>query len=194
MEEIYQLIYELAKPFLNIRKNDIHIEISLNYAFSLLEKEDGDSDIVIPAVLLHDLGWWQVPEDLHLKAFGPQFDRELRRLHEVEGVKMAREILEKFNYEVSKMEEILLIIDGHDSRLEAISQNDRIVKDADKLFRFSPRGFKIDCERFGVDHNKYRTWLNKSVDEWFFTPTGKLLAREALKVLEQLNFQISKPL
>jgi len=145
MVESHQLIYELAKPFLNTRKNDIHIEISLSYAFTLLKREAGDHDIVIPAVLLHDLGWWQVPEKLHLKAFGPQYDRELRRVHEVEGVKMARKILEKVNYEVSKMEEILLIIDGHDSRLEAISQNDCIVKDADKLFRFSPRGFEIDC-------------------------------------------------
>lgn len=187
MEETHKLIYEMAKPFLNTRKNDIHIEISLSYAFKLLEKEAGDSNVVIPAVLLHDLGWWQVPEDMQLKAFGPQFDRELRRVHEVEGVKMARKILEKVNYEISKTEEILLIIDGHDSRLEAISQNDRIVKDADKLFRFSPRGFEIDYKRFGIERNKYRKWLNKSVEEWFFTPTAKLLAREALKVLEHLN-------
>ena len=185
MKENHELIYDLAKPFLNTRKNDIHIEISLDYALKLLEKEGGDADIVIPAVLLHDLGWWQVPENLQLKAFGPQFDRELRRIHEVEGVKMAREILVKANYEISAMEEILTIIDGHDSRLEAVSQNDRIVKDSDKLFRFSTRGFEIDYRRFGIERNKYRIWLSKSVDEWFFTPTAKMLAREALTVLEQ---------
>jgi len=187
MEESHQLIYEWAKPFLNTRKNDIHIEISLAYAFKLLETEAGDADIVIPAVLLHDIGWWRVPEDMQLKAFGPQFDRELRRVHEVEGVKMAGEILKKVNYEAGKTEEILLIIDGHDSRLEAISQNDRIVKDADKLFRYSPRGFTIDYRRFGIERNKYRKWLHKSVDEWFFTATGKMLAREALAVLDQLD-------
>ncbi|AGL01814.1 HD domain-containing protein [Desulfoscipio gibsoniae] len=183
MEETHKLIYELAKPFLNTRKNDIHIEISLGYAYKLLEKEAGDDNIVIPAVILHDLGWWKVPVNLHLKAFGPQFDWELRRKHEVEGVKMAREILEKVDYDASKMEEILLIIDGHDSRLEAISPNDRIVKDADKLFRFSPRGFEIDYQRFGIERNKYLKWLSECVDEWFFTLTAKLFAREALQVL-----------
>jgi HD superfamily phosphodiesterase len=184
MKEIYKIIYELAKPFLNTRKNDIHIEISVSYAYKLLEKEAGDSDVVIPAVLLHDLGWWQLSEELQRRAFGPQFDKELSRVHEVEGVRMAKEILEKVNYEINRMEEILLIIDGHDSRLEAISQNDRIVKDADKLFRFSPRGFEIDSERFGIEPNKYRKWLSDSVEEWFFTPTAKLFAREALQFLE----------
>jgi HD superfamily phosphodiesterase len=149
-----------------------------------LEKEIGDTDIIIPAVILHDLGWWKVPEDLHLQAFGPQFDWELRRRHEVEGVKMAKEILEQVNYATAKIEEILLIIDGHDSRLEAMSQNDRIVKDADKLFRFSPRGFAIDHQRFGIERNKYWKWLSECVDEWFFTPTAGLFAREALKVLK----------
>ncbi|MCG9969421.1 HD domain-containing protein [Pelotomaculum terephthalicicum JT] len=183
MEKIYNKIYELVKPFLNTRKNDIHVEISLSFALKLLEKEAGDPEVVIPAVLLHDLGWWQVPEELQLKAFGPQLDRELQRIHEVEGVRMAREVLGKFNYEESKMEEILLIIDGHDTRLEAVSQNDRIVKDADKLFRYSPRGFEIDAERFGIKRNQHRKWLSECIEEWFFTPTAKLFAREALQVL-----------
>ena len=62
-----------------------------------------------------------MPEELQLKAFGPKTDKELNRVHETEGVKMAREILEKIGYDQGKMGEILAIIDGHDSRLEAIS-------------------------------------------------------------------------
>ncbi len=37
MEKINELIYELAKPFLNTRKNDIHFENCLSFAFKLLE-------------------------------------------------------------------------------------------------------------------------------------------------------------
>jgi len=186
MREIHKKIYELAKPYLNTRKNDIHIEISLDYALKLLEKEAGDSDVVIPAVILHDLGWWQVPEELQLRAFGPKAtDKKLNRLHETEGVSIASEILKNVGYDNDKTSEILAIIDGHDSRLEAISQNDQIVKDADKLFRFSPRGFEINTERFGMVHDQNWKRLYKNVEEWFFTPTAKIFAWEALKVLEQ---------
>ncbi len=97
---------------------------------------------------------------------------------------MARDILEKVGYDQGKMDEILAIIEGHDSRLEAISRNDQIVKDADKLWRFSTRGFEIDAGRFGVERDKYRNWLGECIEEWFFTPTAKLIAREALQVLE----------
>ena len=82
-------------PFLDTRHNDVHTEISTLLAFELLKREGGDEDIVIPAILLHDTGWKRVPADMHLKAFGPNTSRpELNRLHEVEGVKIAEEILQ----------------------------------------------------------------------------------------------------
>jgi len=186
LTEIHKKIYELARPFLNTRKNDVHIEISLDYALKLLEAESGDPDVVIPAVILHDLGWWSVPEEMQLKAFGPKATNlELNRLHETEGVKMAGDILVKVGYDKDKTDEILAIIDGHDSRLEAITQNDQIVKDADKLFRFSPRGFEIDAERFGMARDQLWIRLSKLVEEWFFTPTAKKFAWEALRALEK---------
>ena len=75
-------------------------------AFELLEREGGDEDVVIPAIILHDTGWKRVPADLHLKAFGPNTSRpELNRLHEVEGVKIAEEILQQVNYDSTKTKE-----------------------------------------------------------------------------------------
>ena len=34
------------------------------------------------------------------------------------------------------VEEVVAIIDGHDSRRHALSRNDELVKDADKLWRY----------------------------------------------------------
>ena len=66
----------------------------------LLAEIGGDEDIVIPAIILHDVGWKKVPENLQLRAFGPRAtSRELNRMHEVEGVKIAGDILKKVNYE-----------------------------------------------------------------------------------------------
>ena len=176
----YRHIFELARPYLNIRRNDIHTEIVYRFAARLLETEPGDTAVILPAVICHDVGWSRVPENLHLKAFGPEADPELTRLHELEGVKLAREILLAVNYDPRKTAEILAIIEGHDTRLTALSESDKIVKDADKLWRFDGLGLAIDAERFKIDRTGHVNWLEQQIEPWFFTETGKILAREEL--------------
>lgn len=186
MKALFEKIYHLAKPYLNTRDNDIHTEICIKFAYRLLEKEVGDEDIVIPAIILHDVGWKKVPQNLQLRAFGPKarYPR-INRIHEKEGVKIAKDILEKIHYDAQRIEEILEIIDGHDSRKTAISLNDKIVKDADRLWRISKKGFQLDIERFGETflegHNRIRSHLH----EWFFTNSAREIAREEIKKRER---------
>ena len=181
MLAVYDEIYALAKPYLNTRQNDIHVEGSYHFARRLLEDEPGDPEVVIPAIICHDLGWIKLPEHLQLKAFGPNFDPDLRRIHEVEGVKLARDILLQVHYDPIKTAEILDIIDGHDSRLHAVSDSDKIVKDADKLFRCTPTGLAIDMERFQMERDVYLKWISARIDTWFFTETGRQLAWKELR-------------
>jgi HD superfamily phosphodiesterase len=181
MFDKYKSIYDLAKPYLQTRQNDVHIDICYEFACRLLEEEPGDPEIVLPAVICHDLGWIMLSEELQLKAFGPVFDPELRRIHEVEGVKLARQILLKVGYDSKKTIEILDIIDGHDSRSLALSDSDRIVKDADKLFRYEPRGRAIDTERFSIESSEHIHWLGCQIEPWFFTETAKRFARAELE-------------
>lgn len=180
----YSHIYDAAKPYLQTRKNDVHVEICFRYARNLLDEEPGEPDIVLPAVICHDLGWIMLSEDLQQKAFGPTFDPELRRIHEVEGVKLARQVLMKVGYDPGMMIEVLEIIDGHDSRLLSLSDNDRIVKDADKLFRYDPIGMAIDMKRFKREASSYIQWLSGQIDQWFFTETAKNIARNEIRRLE----------
>ena len=186
MEAIFEKIRQLAEPYLNTRGNDIHTENSTKMAYELLKREGGDKEIVIPAIILHDVGWKSVPEDLQSKAFGPTVKSpELARLHEVEGVRIAKEVLEKLNYDENKVEEILEIIDGHDSRKEAKSFNDKIVKDADKLWRYTESGHKIMSrfmtEEFGESPMDRLRRLDSQVDTMFFTTSAKEMAREELR-------------
>lgn len=179
MEKRYPEIYELARPFLDTRDNEIHTRIAFSFALKLLAAEGGDERIVLPAVMLHDLGWKFVPEDLHLKAFGPDTsDMNINRIHEVEGSKKAREILQMVGYEPEVVEEIAEIILGHDSRKEALSLNDAIVKDSDKLWRFSAEALVIDPRRFRIDPAAHAEWLKHQIEGWFITKTAKNLARE----------------
>ena len=181
MNPIFEKILHLSKPFLNTRYNAVHTAISTSIAFKLLQEEGGDEDIVIPAIMLHDTGWKRVPPELHLKAFGPgASEPELNRLHEVEGVKIAREILQKINYDSIKTNQILEIIDGHDSCTTPISLSDMIVKDADKLWRYTRSGFYIDIERFGESRREGLERLRSNLSGWFFTGTAKQMAAEKL--------------
>lgn len=175
----FQEIYELAKPFLDTRNNEIHMRISRDFAARLLEAEGGDPKVILPAIILHDVGWKMIPEDMHLQAFGPHAkDMETNRIHEVEGARIAREILEKVNYDRVLIDEIVEIIVGHDSRGKSLSLNDAIVKDADKLWRFSKEALIIDPERFGIDPAIHIPWLEKQIDGWLITETGRKIARE----------------
>jgi HD superfamily phosphodiesterase len=183
---VFKQIYQLAKPYLNTRRNDVHTEISMRFAYQLMESEGGNERIVIPAIILHDVGWQKVPAALQLKAFGPKATSpEINRTHEKEGVKIAKDILEKVNYDAAEMRWILEIIDGHDSRKQSISLNDQIVKDADKLWRYTKVGFQIDTERFGESCVDGLNRLRNALPVWFFTHTARKLAGEELEKLER---------
>ncbi len=188
MKSIFEKIWQFAKPYLDTRHNSVHTEISIQIAYQLLKGEGGDEDIVIPAIILHDVGWKMIPVELHLKAFGPgATNPELNRSHEMEGVKIAKNILAKVDYKTAKMNQILEIIAGHDSRKEAISLNDMIVKDADKLWRYSKSGFYIDVERFGESTDQGLDRLRGNLAKWFFTVTAKKMAADKLGRREQEN-------
>jgi HD superfamily phosphodiesterase len=179
---IYDKIYEKAKLYLDTRQNDIHVSIVYAFAHQLLSYyPEADEDIVLPSILLHDVGWRMVPEEKQLDAFGPIVkDSETQLLHETEGARIAEEILHSLNYSEEKTREILTIIDGHDSRQEALSLNDALVKDADKLWRYAPTGVNIDHIRFGIERNSYLDYLGTMIDKWFLTSEAREMARDEL--------------
>ena len=183
-EKIYDIIYEKAKPYLTTRCNDIHIELSYDFTKRLLNHyPQADEDIVLPAILLHDVGWKMVPESEQTGAFGPDVkNHEMQRFHEMEGVKIAGQILKELNYPEDKVHEILNIINGHDTRLEALSLNDKIVKDADKLWRLTTIGVNIDHARFGIERLSYVSYLEDRTKDWFFTSAAQQMASEAIAI------------
>jgi len=186
IESPFQKIFELAVPFLKTRLNLPHTYIVYQYAQLLLREEGGSREIILPACILHDVGWSAVPEDQQLKAFGPNIeDFEARRKHEVEGVVIAGQILSQAGYNGSLAKKILEIIDGHDTTTHARSLEDAVTKDSDKLFRLCVFGFRVDCERFEVDLKTYWPHLLKKKEEWFLTKTGKELADREVRDREQ---------
>jgi hypothetical protein len=189
-DPFYNALYQAAAHLLKVRQNALHARVSYHFALTLLEMEGGDPRVVLPAILLHDLGYSQIPLQELSKAFGPKIENpDLHRYHEVEGVRLAGEILGKIIYPVELIREIQCIIDGHDTRLTARDINDKIVKDADKLWRFSYEGFVIDLQRFDYGPGQLLDKITALIPRWFFTHTSKTLAaQEAHQRRKELCF------
>ena len=186
MDKVFVRIWRLAVPYLGTRQNAIHTAVSLSLAWDLLKSERGQDKIVITAVILHDVGWSAVPEALQVTAFGPNATApELNRRHETEGVRIAGEILKAVSYPRGAVEEVLEIVGGHDSRGAALSLNDKIVKDADRLWRFTRTGLRIDIERFRLTYEDGLDYLRGNLDRWLFTRTARRIAVQMLRLREE---------
>lgn len=182
MRVVLDEIWRRAKPYLDTRYNDVHTEISIEFATILLEKEGGDEDVVVPAIILHDVGWKRIPESEHHKGYGPEIKSlDVQKKHELESVHIAKRILEELRYDKDKIHEILQIIEGHDTRKVSRSLNESIVKDADKLWRFSREGFRIDCDRFNLKPVERVKKKDLDIDRIFFTESAKQIARKEIK-------------
>lgn len=189
MDSQYQPIWERAKPYLDTRSNDKHTWYCYYFAEQLCEAyPQANRGIVLPAILLHDVGWSTVPDDKQLQSFGPHMIYpELRRQHETEGVRIATEILRELDFDSTQIDKITKIIDGHDTRRESQSLNDSIVRDADKLWRYTPFGLETVGGWFNYSTDEQMTLLLQWLGTRFYTDAGREMARGLYGYLKILN-------
>jgi HD domain len=141
----HEAVWRLARPFLDVRDNDVHTLHAYALGRVLLQPEpDADAQIVLVSILLHDTGWSQMPHDKIKQAIGPNAKYpELQREHELAGMTIARDVLGTLRWPAERIQRVVDIVDGHDTRKHALSLEDALMKDADKLWRFTPHG--IGC-------------------------------------------------
>lgn len=175
----HQLIWARAQHFLRVRSNDAHTLYAYGIARALCDTIDGARpEVVLPAILLHDTGWSQVPEELVLKAISPSGgDPELVLWHEREGARIATEILAELEYPTDVIDEVADIILTHDSMKSAKSINDAVVKDADKVWRVSPHGVDTVMDWFGLDRAAAVRLCSSRVHDFLHTEAGAHMAR-----------------
>lgn len=179
-------VYLRAEPFWRTRSGEIHMPQAYAYAQALLRAHpEADAGIVLPAILLHDIGYARVPEETHHQGLADAptgWQPDITRLHEQEGVKMARELLSGVHYPPELRGPILRIIDGHDSQTSvAHSLEDAIVKDADKLWRFGVQGVRICRGWVQMSFEDFTAYVEGKIESWFHTQEGARLARLTLE-------------
>ncbi len=165
-----------ARPYLDVRNNDEHTLVAYGVAKALLSQlPEAEADVVLPAILLHDVGWKRIPPDLLLAAIGRNpTRRDLVFEHEKQGVEIARPILERHG--VAHIDEILAIIDGHDTTYEARSLNDAVVKDSDKGWRTTPHGMRIIRGWYSWSMDEYIDMVTELSNPRLLTAPGKAMA------------------
>lgn len=180
----YAAIWERAEPYWQTRSNEIHVPESYALACELLEAHpQADADVVLPGILLHDVGYMVVPSEDHLKGLAGAhkgWEADITRRHEIQGAALAGQILAEVGWDAARISVIQDIVDGHDSRAEAVSLEDALVKDADKLWRYTESAVRICHVWMELTPDGYMDWVGAEVDSWLFTDAARVIARREL--------------
>ena len=191
MKEVFQRIWEMSLVHQAFRDDDGHAHTVTDYAMKLLELIDANEDVVIPAAMLHDIGWSQLTEKERFLQFNPtrtlEEEKQVRIKHQIEGVKLAKKILEDADYPSEHVKNILEIISQHDTRKGFLSEEDGLVRDADKLWRFSKLGVSQDLKRFRLtfQQNKERLLKDMEHEDFFFLEASREIALSELEEREK---------
>ena len=177
-------VWKAATEALRSRSNDVHTPLSFAFAEFLLEAHpEADPEVVRVAILLHDSGWSRVDQGrIFTEGFqGDWRKSDVRYLHEVEGCNIAREILPGLGYDEVFIEKITTIIDGHDTRPDHKSIEDALVRDADRLWRFTPTGIALASGWFKKTPSQYRVQLEEVTFPELITERARELATSELE-------------
>lgn len=168
-----------ARAYLDVRSNDVHTLISYGLARALCaDHPEAEPAVVLPAILLHDVGWKRVEPSKLADAVGPNPKHpELVRVHEIEGVKIAAGILADHAPEGVDAARVLDIIDTHDTLKTAKSLEDALVKDADKGWRFTPHGVTTIAGWYDMGPAETIDMLEDFVLPSMLTDAGRAMAR-----------------
>jgi HD superfamily phosphodiesterase len=170
-----------------------HILRMVNLCRILLEHENGDENIVLPAAYLHDLGWTAIDfSDFKKASPGAKAGSISFARHMELGAQMAGKILADLDYDPEKTKEIQSIIRVHDLP-ETVFKMDNIsatlVVEADRLDRYGKTGLVRFKTMFGADKLEGQYWeeaktlRRDGLTLWFRTGT-------AIKLSQKLAIQM----
>ncbi len=160
MKKIYQTIWELARPYYKKgRSMDIdHIEWMMQDALTVCKEESLDDSLLLPLVILHDVGYASVPKN-------NPYNKDLRKAHMKEGAKIARSILESTKYPQEKIEKIVYYVSVHDNWAfgdYTIYKKEKLLgvfTDLDFIWIATPRGFPAMMKVLGKNQLEMLAYL-----------------------------------
>ncbi|MDN5705253.1 MAG: HD domain-containing protein [Yaniella sp.] len=179
----FDALWQKVIPETRARGNDFHLPLSVAYAHRLCEAyPQADRQLVLIATLLHDTGWAHVDEDRIIsEGFrGDWRQADIRYEHEVQGCLVARRVLPDLGYSDEFVARVCAIIDGHDTRQEAHSLEDALMRDADRSWRFDRVGIALASGWFGQTPDYYTDRLENEIVPELITEAAIAMAHADL--------------
>jgi len=186
MAEVYNLIWKLAKEYYKKgRPGDVkHIEWMMKDALLVCKKEHIDDSLLLPLVILHDVGYAEVPRE-------NPFKLDIRKLHMNAGAKIAEKVLQEVKYPKDKIKKIAYYVSIHDNWAlgdNKIYNEDRILgifNDLDFIWMSTKNGFPILMKILNKNREEMIDYLEsdeKPRKRPFSTETTKKLFEKYLGV------------
>lgn len=183
----------LALPYQDQRDDAGHFETVTTWAWALLELESDtiDKELVLTSALLHDIGWSQLSENDRIALFSSDLTiseaRRLRLDHEKKGAELAMRLLSEAGYSAEFTQKVCLLIEGHDTRLDFLSPEDGILRDADSLWMVTNTGFEADLRRRKVSAAVWGRFLENEFQKEFafYTDAARNWAVQRLSRLKK---------
>lgn len=113
VSEIYMRIWEKALPYYEkARPADVtHVSWMMREACRIARAEGLDERILLPIVILHDVGYAACMSEEHARAF----ESDVKIKHMKEGARIARSILAEVGYDPALTEKIVRYVSVHDN-------------------------------------------------------------------------------
>lgn len=184
-----KVIWQKALPFQDKRNDKGHAESVTYFALELLEQISADRRVVIPAAILHDIGWSQMSKtelDLFYDKNWERYELILRARHQEEGVDLAKRLLTELT-QTDDIEQVLEIILQHDTRKGFLNVQDGIIRDADKLWRFTLPHLKIAMKERGWSVKEVGKIMQDSINK-----PGFLYSEVSREIAEYESHQIDQ--
>ncbi len=163
MEKIYLRIWKLAKQYYKKgRPMDIkHISWMMKEADRICKKEHINNSILIPLVILHDIGYG-VSDKIY-------FDKTKKEAHMKAGAKLAKKILKVVKYKQEKINEICKLIRIHDYWIYEkyyLYKKNKILwifNDLDFIWLVHPEGFRQVRKILGKSKDDMVSYIQKDI-------------------------------
>ena len=164
-----------------------HTLRAVGYGKELLQHEEGEGGIVIPALYVHDIGWGEVNFEDFINITSPSKKKDAASvdLHMKHGAALAKQILEKLDYSMEATQAIVSIIAVHDRPERIFAMENRsatMVFEADYLDKFGAKSlYRFDTmfKMKPIPESQKKdaaAYLREGLKMWFKTRTAKRMA------------------
>ena len=183
MKNRYETIWDLAMPYLKkgVMKDFVsHTKYVVKSMEMIIDGEGGDRNILIPAAILHAVGWSKVDPSLQLND-ELEKKREGQRQHVAFAGEIIEEILSKTDYSKEDTQKIVEIVMAHKFQ-DPEEKKKQMLIDADNLSDTFKEQFDSDVVAYHSTPEqvyKYRT------DNKYYTKTAQKIAGENMAKLCQ---------